>query len=192
MNTKKANTAYPIHPLMEERWSPRAFARGIILDSEIHSLMEAARWAPSSMNEQPWRFIVSKNPSKSFINMLDTLMDTNKIWAKESMALIVVLARTTFQRDGSVNKHAFHDTGFAVGQICLQATSMGFHTHQLGGIYYDTIKEVFSVPKDEEVVCIIAVGKLGNPDILSEDLQKREVSTRQRKPIEDFYTFLKE
>ena len=100
MNTKKANTAYPIHPLMEERWSPRAFARGIILDSEIHSLMEAARWAPSSMNEQPWRFIVSKNPRKSFINMLDTLMDTNKIWAKESMALIVVLARTTFQRDG--------------------------------------------------------------------------------------------
>ena len=192
MNTKKTPIAYPIHPLIENRWSPRAFEPVVISDSEIHSLMEAARWAPSSMNEQPWKFIVSKNPSQSFNNMLDTLIDANKIWVKECSALIIVLAKTTFRKDGTTNKHAFHDTGFAVAQICLQATSMGFHTHQLGGIYFDKIKQDFSIAKDEEVVCIIAIGKLGNPDMLPADLQKRELASRQRKSIDDFYTFLKQ
>ncbi len=168
---KVANTDHPIHELIAERWSPRAFAQKYIPQEEINSLFEAARWAPSSMNEQPWRFIYAKKGEVGFDKILDSLMDGNTPWAKDAPVLMVTLIKKTFARNGKSNGSASHDLGLAMGNLSIQATELGIALHQMGGFYPDKIKEAFDLPEDVEPKTVVALGYYGEPDQLNDELK---------------------
>ena len=131
---KSASANYPIHDLIRERWSPRSFTEEIPSKDKILSLFEAARWAPSCYNDQPWFFLVAiKNNHESFRKMLSCLAEQNSIWAQKAPILIIALARTTFSLNGKTNRHAYHDVGMAIQNIALQATALGLAAHPMAG-----------------------------------------------------------
>ncbi|MEM7517161.1 MAG: nitroreductase family protein, partial [Planctomycetota bacterium] len=126
---KSVQATYPVHDLIAERWSPRAFAEQSVTDHEIGSLLEAARWAPSCYNEQPWRFLVAKASDPDlFERFADCLLDGNS-WAKRAPVLMIAVARTTFEQSEKENRHAWHDVGLAVENLVLQAEALGLATH---------------------------------------------------------------
>ena len=174
-----------IHELIAGRRSIRSFSERGIDDDSFMKLFEAARWASSSRNEQPWRFIAARKEDKeNFQRTLDCINESNRTWARHGAMLIVVLARKNFTLHPSPNSHAQHDVGLAIGNLALQATALGIFLHQLGGIDYRKVHEVFEVPEDYEVISIIVAGYPGRPDSLPENLRARETMTRQRKDLE--------
>lgn len=182
---KKADTQNPIHDLLAERWSPRAFQQRDIPQTEINSLFEAARWAPSSMNEQPWRFIYAKKGEPAFDKIVDTLMEGN-MWAKEAPLLLVTIIKKNFARNGKSNRVALHDLGLALGNVSLQAQHLGIALHHMGGIFPDKISEAFDLPEDAAPQTVIALGYYGEPEQLNDELKQRELAERKRNPITDF------
>jgi nitroreductase len=175
-----------IHNLISERKSIRAFSEKSISDEELVTLLEAARWAPSSMNEQPWRFIVArKENSETFERMLECLNESNKNWAQHAAALILTVASKTITSLNKSNSYAWHDVGLAIGNLSIQATSMDIYLHQMGGFKHDLAKNLFEIPNDFEPVSIIALGYKGNPDLLPSPLREREMSLRKRKPLSE-------
>ena len=175
-----------IHPFISERKSIRAFANKKIDDVTLLQLFEAARWAPSSLNEQPWRFIVAKKQGRdSFEKILSCLNESNRVWAQNSAVLIITLAKKNFSEKNIPNTHALHDLGLAIGNLSLQATAMHLFLHQMGGINREKIREVFEVPDDFEIVSVIAGGYKGNPESLPENLRQREVQQRHRKNLDE-------
>ena len=175
-----------IHKFISERKSIRAFADKPIDDEILIKLFEAARWAPSSMNEQPWRFIVSpKDKKNSFEKTLSCLNESNQVWAKYAAVLIVVLAKTNFSDKHVPNIHAFHDVGLAVGNISFQATASNLFIHQMGGIDKEKIRLLFEIPSEYEIVSVIAGGYKGDHGMLPENLQWRESMPRMRKNLDD-------
>lgn len=184
---KPAETDYPIHDLLTRRWSPRAFSDQPVPSSILRRLLEAARWAPSSNNEQPWRFLLAtKEDQTEFTRLLSCLIDGNVRWAQHAPVLLLSTARMTFQESGNPNRHAFHDVGLAVANLSLEATALGLFVHQMAGILPDRAKELYAIPEEYEPVTAIAVGYSGDPDHLSERLRKRELATRSRKPLAEF------
>ncbi len=187
MNTdNQASANHKVLDIIQNRWSPRAFSEKTITSETFNTLMEAARWAASSMNEQPWRFIYAFKGEKVFDQIADTLMPGNKPWAEQAPALLITIVKTTFDRNGKPNRNAQHDLGLAIGNLSLQATAEGIGLHQMGGIFLDKIRETFGLPEAYEAVSVIAMGYYGNPDSLTEELKARELATRQRKPITEF------
>lgn len=182
---KQANTDTPIHDLLAKRWSPRAFQQTPIPQEEINMLFEAARWAASSMNEQPWRFIYAKKGEPAFDKIVDTLMEGN-LWAKEAPLLMVSIIKKNFARNGKTNGSAAHDLGLAMGNLSLQAQHLGIALHHMGGIFPDKISEAFDLPEDSEPQTVVALGYYGEPDQLPDDLKQRELADRKRNPINDF------
>ncbi len=175
-----------LHQLIRERRSPRAFSDKPVEQEKQLLLFEAARWAASSMNEQPWRFIYATSDKSADYNLLlDCLMDGNKAWAQKAPLLLLTLAKKTFAYKDKPNKHAWHDLGLAVGNLSLQATAMGLYIHQMGGFYADKARETLKIPDDFDPVSIIAVGYLGDVDELPEKLRERELKERTRKPLEE-------
>ena len=145
--SKRATTEYPIHDLMAERWSPRAFADRKIEPAKLHSLFEAARWAASCFGEQPWRFIVaSQDDAEGFEKLAGCLMPGNA-WAKKAPVLALSVAALNFSQNGKPNRFAFHDVGLAVGNLCAQAQSMGIYLHQMGGFEADKAVQVLGIPE---------------------------------------------
>jgi len=184
---KIAETQAPIHDLIGRRWSARAFSEQPVEPEKLISLFEAARWAASASNEQPWAFLVAtQQDPKNFEIMLSVLVDANRGWAKKAPVLILTLAHTQFDKDGRANRHAFHDVGQAVANLSLQATALGLTLHQMGGFNVEAARERFTVPQGWEPVSVIALGYAGDPESLSEALQQRETARRQRKPLEAF------
>jgi nitroreductase len=182
--SKEAITKFPVHPLIRQRWSPRAFADRSIEKEALGSLFEAARWAPSSFGEQPWSFIVARREDQSdFGRILRCLVPWNQVWAQHAPVLMISLARTYFERNGQPNRHAFHDLGLAVAQLTFQATAIGLAVHQMAGIDLDGIRANFSIPDGTEPVTAIAVGYIGDPGILPERLREREGAVRERKSL---------
>jgi len=179
---KKAKTDYPVHPLLSRRWSPRAFDENYELsDLELKSLFEAARWSPSSFNEQPWRFMLASRKNRSeFETMLETLDPFNAEWAVRSSALILAVAKTFFEQDGRENLHAEYDLGQAVANLTIQATELDLHVHQMAGFDREKARKIFKIPDNFKPITVCAVGKLGNPDILSTELKKMELAPRSR------------
>lgn len=173
-----------INKLITDRFSPVAFAPGAVGEDKVKRLFEAARWAPSSRNEQPWRFIYAHRNDAVFEDMLNTLVDENRIWAQNAPLLILSIAKTTFSHNGKPNQYAFHDTGMAVANLLIQATDMGLYVHQMGGYDKEMARKNLNIPEEYAPVAMIAVGYLGNTDNLSEDLQKREQSKRERMPLD--------
>lgn len=184
---KPAPTEHDVHELIRDRWSPRAFSDRAVGDAELRSFLEAARWAASCFNEQPWRFIIARRESPAeFDQLLSCLSETNQRWAKGAAVLMLSVASMAFAKNGKSNRHALHDVGLAAAQLTLQATALGLAVHQMAGFSMERARERFAIPEDFEPVAAIAVGYPGNPDDLPEDLRERERGERSRKPQSEF------
>jgi nitroreductase len=183
---EKGNCEYPVHALLAERRSILAFASTPIESETMASLMEAARWAPSSMNEQPWSFLVATKAKPDFDRMLACLVEFNVQWAQHAPVLLLSTARLTFELTGELNRHAFHDVGQAIANLTLQAMVSGLVVHQIAGFDVEKARREFSIPQDHEPVAVAAIGYPGSSASLPEKLRKRDASPRKRKPLTSF------
>jgi nitroreductase len=178
---------YPVHSLIAGRRSILAFASTPVDSEVLASLMEAARWAPSSMNEQPWSFILATKANKAdFDRLLGCLVEFNVQWAQHAPVLLLSVARSTFESTGEPNRHAFHDVGQAIANLTFQATVSGLLVHQIAGFYVEKARREFSIPQDHEPVAAAAIGYPGNSAELPEKLRKRDASPRKRRPLTSF------
>lgn len=183
---KPATSEYPIHDLLKRRWSPRAFSSRAVEPEKLQSLFEAARWAPSCFNEQPWSFILAtKQDTDDFSRLLGCLVEANQIWAEQAPVLVLSVAHLTFSRNGNPNRHAWHDVGLAVENLVVQATALGLVAHQMAGFDGAKARKTFDIPHDYEPVTAIAVGYLGESHVLPDDLREQEEAPRTRKPLVD-------
>lgn len=183
---KPADTAHPIHELLARRWSARAFSDRGVEPAMLRTLWEAARWAPSSSNLQPWSFLVStKDDPKEFVRMLACLVEPNQAWAKDAPVLMIAVA-ARLDRDNDPNDHARYDVGQAAMSLSVQAADVELFVHQMAGILPDTIRETYQIPDTHEPVTALALGYAGTPDQLPDKLRQRELAPRVRKPIEEF------
>jgi len=193
MDTKQvkvALTQYPVIDLIKNRFSPRAFSDKAITLNDLSTLLEAALWAPSAMNEQPWRYIVAlKNNEPAFQKMVDLLMPGNTPWAKNAAALILCTAKLTHENQ-QPNASALHDVGMSNQNLLLQALSMGIYGHVMGGFDKQKSKQVFNMGDDYQPICIIALGYLGDAETLSAGFKEREYAARMRKPLNEVVNFL--
>jgi nitroreductase len=181
---KLAETQVPIHELIGRRWSPRAFSPRAVEPEKLVSVFEAARWASSASNEQPWAFVMATSDDpKNYEEMLGVLVDFNRGWANQAPVLILTLAHTQFEKDGRPNRHAFYDLGQAAANLSLQATGLGLATHPMAGFDPEAARQRFAVPAGWEPVSVIALGYPGDPDSLNETLRQRELAQRKRKPL---------
>jgi nitroreductase len=175
-----------INELIEKRFSPLAFDKKAVEETKIKRLFEASRWAPSSRNEQPWRFIyATRDDGPAFENMLSTLAEGNRIWAQNVPLLILSIARVNSSFSAKPNYYAMHDTGMAVCNLLVQATEMGLYVHQMGGYDKKMARQNLGIPDGYDPVAMIAVGYRGNLNDLPEDLQKREKAHRTRLPVDE-------
>lgn len=187
MINKISNTQYPVEDLLRRRWSPVGFSAQPVETEKLCTVLEAAAWAASSFNEQPWSFIIAtkENPAE-FERLLGCLAEGNQEWAKNAPVLMLSVAKLHFERNGSQNRHAFHDVGAAAATMAIQATALGLFIHQMAGFDVAKAKEVYSIAEGYEPVAAIALGYLGDPNNLSEKLQQRELAPRSRKSLEQF------
>lgn len=184
---KPAKTDYPVHELIRDRWSPRAFSEKPVRPDVLRSLFEAARWAPSSNNEQPWAFLVAtKDDHEAHARMLSTLVEFNQGWAKHAPVLAIAVSELAFAANGNPNRNAFYDTGAAVANLSAEATARGLLVHQMGGFDPHKVIELFQIPKGWEPIAAFVVGYPGDPESLPESLRQRELAPRSRKPLADF------
>lgn len=187
MNDKLADAQYTIEDSVRKRWSPLAFSDHPVEKEKLLSVLEAARWAASSYNEQPWSFIIAtKENSVEFEQLLSILAEGNQEWARTAPVLMLTIAKLHFERNGKENRHAFHDVGAAAASLAIQAAALDLFVHQMAGFDVAKAKEVYKIPTDYEPVAAIALGYLGNAQTLSESLQQREHHPRTRKPLDKF------
>lgn len=170
---------------IRRRWSPRAFSEEAVSPEDLRKLFEAARWAPSSYNEQPWRFLVGVKGDSTYQRIFDSLVEFNQMWAKSAPVLILTLSRREFTHSGKSNHHGMHDLGLATAMLMVQATHLGLHTHGMAGFDHEKARAAFGIPAEYEVGAVIAVGYLGDPESLAEGMRERELEPRQRKPLEE-------
>jgi nitroreductase len=188
--TAAARTAdHPIDPLFLERWSPRAFDRTAVTDADLMSLLEAARWAPSSYNVQPWRFIYAQRGTAHWEKLLDLLIPFNRGWAQDAGLILICLSETMMPPgpDGqqkTSHSHSF-DAGAAWAQLALQAQRMGLAAHGMTGVDFDRAREVLALPTHLRIECAIAVGRRGDPAQLAAPLRERE-APNGRNPVASF------
>jgi len=181
---KSAETPFPLHELLKQRWSPCAFSEQPVGPDQLHTLFEAARWAPSSSNEQPWRFVVAtKQEPADYDRLLACLLEGNRKWAYRALVLILSAARMDFEEDGRSNRHAFHDVGLATENLLLQATALGLVAHPMAGFDIEKARADLKIPSGYEPVAMIAVGYPGELSVLPDYLQQRELKPRERKSL---------
>jgi nitroreductase len=187
MNEKKAAPDHPIHELLAERWSPYGFDSRPVAETDLRSLFEAARWAPSSYNEQPWSYLMAtrENPQE-FGRLLSCLVEANQAWAQAAPVLALGVVHLKFSRDNTDNRVAVHDLGLAAGGLLVEATSRGLCVHQMAGIFPDKAREVFQIPEHSEAWTAMAIGYQGDPAKLPAALKERDMAPRQRKPLSQF------
>jgi len=182
-----APTETPIHEILTHRWSPRAFDARPVEPEKLRALFEAARWAASSYNAQPWYFIIAtKDDPANFKRVLECFVEFNQSWALSAPVLAISVAALKFQHNGQDNRHAYHDVGQAAATLALQATALGLQIHQMAGILPDKARDVFHIPEGFDAVAGIALGYPGDPAALPEQLRERELGPRQRKPVSSF------
>lgn len=184
---KPAVTDAPVHELIRNRWSPRAFAEKAVAPEVLQSLFEAARWAPSSNNEQPWAYLVAtKGDAENFAKMVSILVEFNAGWAQHAPVLALSVAHLKTQREGRPNRVALHDVGSATAQLTFEANAQGLLVHQMAGFDGQKARQVFAIPEDWEPVAAMAIGYPGDPERLPEKLRERELAPRSRKPLAEF------
>ena len=175
---------YSVDEIFLKRWSPRAMSGEEISNDELMSLFEAARWAPSSFNNQPWRFLYARRNTNNWELFFNLLVEGNKTWVKNAAALIVIVSKKTFDHNGNPSKTHSFDTGAAWQNLALQGSLKGLVVHGMQGFDYDKAREVLNIPDGYEVEAMVAVGKPGRKEDLPERLQQREVPS-DRKNLSD-------
>ena len=186
---KAPTTAVDLHPLVSQRWSPRSLdEQATIDDHDVTALLEAARWAPSANNSQPWRLAVVKREDREFATVVSGLAGFNREWAPRASAFLVVGAES-LDEEGRERKWAEYDTGIAAGLVTMQAHALGWHVHQMGGFSPDSIRDALGFNERTRIMTVIAVGRLAAADKLSDELRTREESARQRKDLSDIVVY---
>jgi nitroreductase len=174
-------------PLFHTRWSPRSFSNREVSPADLAKVFEAARWAASSYNEQPWRFLVGARGSEAYKKIFASLMPFNQMWATTAPVLILGVAKTKFSHNDSPNRVALYDLGAAASYLTLQAAALGLSTHQMGGFDTEAARKAFAVPDDYMFGAVIALGYQGDPASLpNEQFRTQEVAPRTRKSFKDF------
>ena len=173
---------YPVDGLFPNRWSPRAMSGEPLPENELMVLFEAARWAPSSNNNQPWRILYARRETPHWPVFLNLLVDANRIWAQHAAALLVFISKTTFDHNGKPSVTHSFDTGAAWENLALQGSLKGYVVHGMQGFSYTRAKTELAIPDEFVVEAMAAVGKPGRMDVLPEELQKREMPNG-RKPL---------
>jgi nitroreductase len=169
-----------------KRWSPRSYADKPVSSADLTKIFTAAAWAASSYNEQPWRFMVGKKGDETYAKILDSLVEFNQAWAKTAPVLILSVGKKTFAHNGQPNSYGLHDTGAASANMSLEATALGLHTHGMAGLDKDKARANFGIPEDFEVGAVWALGYLGDPEVLPEQMKAMELAERTRKPLTEF------
>ena len=173
--------------LIAKRWSPYAFDSRPVSREDLLSLFEAARWAASSYNEQPWHYIVATQEEPAeFGKLLSCLVEGNQVWAKAAPVLAISVAALNFKLNGKPNKAAIHDLGLAACSLTFEATARGLMAHQMIGILPDRARELYGIPEGYEAVTGLAIGYLGDPAKLPDKLKERDLVLRTRKPLAKF------
>lgn len=181
---KAAATDHDIHDVLRQRWSPRAFDGRPVARATILRIVEAARWAPSCSNEQPWRFVLSsREQPEGFGQLLDCLAASNRTWAQHAAVVGFSVAKLHHERTGQLNRHAWHDVGLATANLVFQAGTLGVMVHQMAGFDAARARTALSIPAGFEPVTALALGYAGDPDMLDEPLRSREVAPRARLPL---------
>ena len=192
MQHKPAITRVKIHDLMQSRWSPRAIDPDKDISPEdLTALLEAARWAPSCFNDQPWRFIVcvKSKDETSWKNALANLAEKNQLWAKNAPVLMLAVAMENFNHNGKPNRWAMYDTGAASVSLCFQATALGLVVHQMGGFDAEKARALFNLPAGCTPMSMIAVGYQADIDVLDDDFKAAELAERTRAPLDQRFYF---
>jgi nitroreductase len=181
---ERLDTNAPLHELLVHRRSPRAFSDRQIEPEKILSLFEAARWSPSSANEQPWRFFAAtKGDVRSYEILAGALMEKNRRWAVHAPLLLAGIVPSIYLKSGKPNRHAWYDLGQSVAHLTMQATALGLSVHQIGGFDAGKLRTELAIPEQYDVVITLAVGYADHPQTLPEDLRSREEAPRTRKPL---------
>jgi nitroreductase len=185
--TKRAETDHPINELAANRWSPYCFSKENVKKEDLHSLFEAARWAASSYNEQPWSYIIATSEEpEQFKLLLSCLVEANQRWAASAPILLLGIASLNFSRNSKPNRAAIHDLGQASANLALEATARGLCVHQMIGILPDRAREVYGIPEGYEPLTAAAIGYPGNPKDFPQELNDRDANRRPRKPVREF------
>jgi nitroreductase len=185
--TTRAPTDHPVQDLIASRWSPYAFADRPVSREDLLSLFEAARWAPSSYNEQPWSYLVAtKDDPAEFARLLSCLVEGNQVWARAAPVLALGCTSLNFVRNGRPNAAAVHDLGLASAGLLLEATARGLAVHQMIGILPDKAREVYQIPAGVQPLTGLAIGYAGDPAALPDNLRPRDLARRPRKPLSEF------
>ena len=185
MNTNKlAQTDHAVNELISQRWSPYAYSDRAVAKEDLMALFEAARWAASSYNEQPWRYIVAtrENPEE-YAKLLSCLVEGNQGWAQGAPVLALGIAGLKYAKNGKPNRHALHDLGQASANLCVEATARGLAVHQMGGIVPAKAREIYGIPEDFDVVTSLAIGYAAEGDEVPEPLREAASRPRPRKPL---------
>jgi nitroreductase len=185
---KQITPDYPIHDLIARRFSPRVFAEKPVTDEALTSLFEAARWAASSGNNQPWRFVMGRRGTAIFATLASCLNEGNS-WAADAPILILGCTKLVIEREGRPprdNRHAWYDLGLAVGNMSLQATAQGLYLHQMAGFDAKAAEQKLQIPEKYAAVVMMAAGYLGNLSDAPDDLRQKELSKRTREPQTNF------
>jgi len=182
MHLKHAKTDHPIQHDLAARYSPYAFADRSVPPEDLRSLFEAARWAASSYNEQPWSFILAtRDDAEGFERLASCLVPGNRAWASRAPVLALSVAKRTFDLNGKANAHAWHDVGLAVANLTLQAQSMGLAVHQMAGFDATRARDVLAIPADHAPVAALAIGYYADPASLTEEDREAEGKARSRR-----------
>ena len=183
--TNNANTDYPISELITRRWSARAFSTKPVEKSKLLSVLEAARWAPSSRNEQPWRYIVFTNDNPEMLKKAQSVLKEINDYAKRAPVLMCAITRKTYSEDGKPNRLHFHDLGAANENMFLESFNQGLIMHEMGGFEVQKAREVFNIPESYEVGIMIALGYQDTHEVLPSRLREKAFSPRIRKPLSE-------
>lgn len=177
-----------VHELLEKRFSPYAFSSRPVEPEKLRELFEAARSAPSSYNEQPWRFVVATcRDREPFARLLETLMERNREWARYAPVLILSVAKVDFSHSGQPNRHAFYDAGQAAAYLTLQATELGLYVHQMAGFNAEKARQLFNIPPGFEPASVMAVGYLVDSGPVAQGARSQERRPRTRKPLDSLF-----
>ncbi len=184
---KHANPDHPIEPAIAKRWSPYVYDPRPVERDKLLSCLEAARWAASSFNEQPWSLIVAERADdQAFDAALQCLVEANQAWACNAGVLILTAVKTTFTRNGNPNRVAEHDLGLAMGNLSIQATALGLEAHQMAGVNLAKVRQTYDIPDGYEPVTAIALGYVGDPSKADPQLAQRDQGSRDRKPLSEW------
>ncbi len=183
---KPAPVAYPIETLLQRRWSPRAFAPQPVERELLLRLFEAARWAPSSYNEQPWRYVVATQENPERLKEAQSVLSPGNAWATKAPVLICSVAQLTLARNQKPNRHALHDVGAASENFLLQAVALGLFAHQMAGFDVEKARAVFQIPEGYEPAAMIALGYPAPLESLTEDQRAYEEKPRVRRSLQEF------